>query len=66
MGSQSCWEWMYCGAERGCPAYPNHGRDCWEVDGTLCRGEKQGAAQEKGQDCITLCKFMEGVFGGKI
>ncbi len=42
------------------PAYPDHGRDCWAVDGTLCRGEKQGSAEQKRQDCITLCKFMEG------
>jgi methyl-accepting chemotaxis protein len=66
MSGQPCWEYIKCGFERNCPAYPDHGRDCWTVDGTLCRGEKQGTADQKKQDCITLCKFMEGVYSGKI
>ncbi len=66
MGNTQCWEFMSCTDKEKCPAYPDHGRTCWEVPGTLCRGETQGNAEQKRQDCITLCKFIEGVLGGKL
>lgn len=66
MGTTQCWEFMNCKDKEKCPAYPDHGRDCWEVPGTLCRGEVQRDAAKKRQDCITLCKFIEGVLGGKL
>jgi methyl-accepting chemotaxis protein len=62
----SCWDYMKCGTERTCPAYPDHGRDCWKVSGTLCRGTVQGTPEEKYRDCVTLCKFLEGVISNKI
>lgn len=36
----NCWEKMWCSAEvRGkCRAYPDHGKDCWKVTGTMCGG----------------------------
>lgn len=48
----NCWEFMKCGRELGgskvkelgvCPAYPDHGRQCARVVGTLCSGEVQGS-----------------------
>ncbi len=66
MAQTSCWEFMKCSTKEKCPAFPDKGRSCWEVAGTLCRGEKQGTAEQKRQDCVTLCKFMEGVLGGTI
>ncbi len=53
--------------QREVSGIPDHGRSsCWDVGGTLCRGEKQGSPEEKRRDCITLCKFLEGVLGGTI
>ncbi len=66
MAGMNCWEYINCGSQQKCPAFPDNGRECWSVTGTLCRGEVQGTAEEKRRDCITLCKFLEGVMGGKI
>ncbi len=66
MSEKKCWEYSNCKYHATCPAYPDRGRDCWEVPGTLCRGHTQGTPEQKRQDCITLCKFMEGVLGGKV
>lgn len=61
----NCWEFMKCGLEAGganvaefgvCPAYPNHGTDCLRIAGTLCRGEVQGTAASKLEDCMQ-CEF---------
>ena len=38
----TCWEFLTCGVIENCPAYPDHGYDCWTVEGTLCGGERQG------------------------
>ena len=41
----NCWEFMKCGREVGgknaglfgvCPAFPNNGNSCSEVEGTFC------------------------------
>jgi hypothetical protein len=66
MAETPCWDFTKCKDKERCPAYPDRGRDCWDVEGTLCRGVLQGTAEEKRQNCICLCQFMEGVMGGKI
>ncbi len=54
--AKNCWEFKNCGREKGglkaselgiCPAFPDHGRDCWAVAGTLCGGKVQGTTAEK-------------------
>ncbi|MCP4649126.1 MAG: hypothetical protein GY853_03465 [PVC group bacterium] len=30
-----CWEYMRCGEEKACPAYPDHGEECWFHAGTM-------------------------------
>lgn len=66
MAQTKCWEYMKCVSRDKCPAFPDHGRDCWEISGTLCKGEKPLTKVEKRHDCVTLCKFMEGVLGGTL
>ena len=39
----NCWELLKCGKESNCPAYPDHGRECYAVTGTMCNGKQQGA-----------------------
>ena len=55
-----CWEAKKCGREVGganaaefgvCPAYPDHGEDCWIIAGTLCGGKVQGSFAEKIGNC---------------
>ncbi len=63
----NCWDATNCGREKMCPAYPSHGRTCFGITGTLCRGEKQGSYLEKISKCRETCFFyacvmeMEGV-----
>lgn len=35
----NCWEHNDCPPEtcRSCPAYPDMGKECWKVTGTLCQ-----------------------------
>jgi len=55
-----CWEFMHCGRDKDgsvkCPAYPNFGRSCWAVAGTLCSGKVQGSYAAKLEDC-RKCAF---------
>ncbi len=60
-----CWEFMKCGRENGgakdkefgvCPAYPDHGKNCVRVVGTLCHGKVQGSFAAKLHDCMR-CDF---------
>lgn len=46
-----CWKYKQCGREVGgfnskklgiCPAYPDHGKHCARIAGTLCSGKVQG------------------------
>jgi response regulator RpfG family c-di-GMP phosphodiesterase len=62
---QNCWEFMKCGREVGgakvqglgvCPAYPDHGRHCARLVGTLCGGEVQGSFARKFVNC-RKCPF---------
>jgi hypothetical protein len=68
-----CWERKGCGREAGgtraaelgvCPAYPDHGRDCWMKAGTLCGGEVQGTYAEKLGNCLQ-CEFYDRVMSGE-
>jgi hypothetical protein len=62
----NCWEQMKCGREAGgakvkelgvCPAYPNHGKNCVSVPGTLCDGKSaQNNFTSKLINCMQ-CEF---------
>lgn len=61
----NCWEFKKCGRENGgvnsdelgvCPAYPNNGKSCARVAGTLCGGEIQGTFAMKLHNCMQ-CAF---------
>lgn len=60
----NCWEFLNCEKTKECPAYPDHGRDCFAVSGTLCYGFKQGDYEEKIEHCRTNCDFYSGKMGG--
>jgi hypothetical protein len=66
----NCWEYKKCGREKGgenadelgiCPAYPNHGKHCARVAGTLCDGEVQGIFARKLGDCMK-CDFYKSEY----
>jgi hypothetical protein len=60
MASTKFWEFMRCGKEVGCPAYPDHGFQCWNVAGTLCRSERQGNYEQKVGACRQKCEYYSG------
>jgi hypothetical protein len=64
--AQMCWDIMKCGKERDCPAYPSMGFSCWSVEGTLCRGTRQGGYSDKIGDCRSSCQYYNGVMVGSI
>ncbi len=49
----TCWEMKNCPPERrnSCPAYPEHGGQCWMVTATLCGGKEQGSYHDKMANC---------------
>jgi hypothetical protein len=60
-----CWEFKKCGREGGgvktkelgvCSAYPDHGKHCARVAGTLCGGKVQGSFAMKLSNCMR-CDF---------
>jgi signal transduction histidine kinase len=59
-----CWEIMRCGVEKSgnaadrCPAFPNYGRICWSVAGTLSETKVHCSVAEKIGDC-RKCTFYE-------
>ncbi|PKN07766.1 MAG: methyl-accepting chemotaxis protein [Deltaproteobacteria bacterium HGW-Deltaproteobacteria-8] len=64
--SQECWEFKRCGREKGgakaaemgiCPAWPEHGKDCAIVQGTLCGGIVQGDYASKIAQCAKCDYF---------
>ncbi len=65
MSVAPCWEFLNCGKEADCPAHPDHGKKCWEVEGTLCRGERQGNYEQKIGACRTNCAYYKKVIMGK-
>ena len=56
-----CWSFMNCPPERQvqCPAFPNNGRTCWDIDYTWCDGQMQGKALEKTKKCTQCRVYME-------
>jgi hypothetical protein len=65
---RNCWEFMNCGREMAgekaaelgvCPAWPNHGRVCAHVIGTLCGGQVEGCCAATISDCRD-CDFFKG------
>jgi hypothetical protein len=50
--SLNCWEFNNCPHVLSCPTYPEHGRHCAHVAGTLCRGETQGFYAMKLASCL--------------
>jgi PAS domain S-box-containing protein len=56
-----CWSIMECPPERQvqCPAFPNNGRNCWDIDYTWCDGQMQGKALEKTKKCTQCSVSME-------
>ncbi len=63
MNPQNCWEHRGCGKEKTCPAYPDHGRACFAVTGTLCRGERQPSYESKIAKCRATCPFYKDIMG---
>jgi len=70
----NCWEFKRCGREKGgvkvaelgvCPAWPNHGRACAYVAGTLCGGQVQGSFASKVANCMQCDFFKSGNFDAK-
>jgi len=61
MQTSYCWSIMNCPPERQvqCPAFPNHGRKCWDIDYTWCNGQMQGDALAKIDKCSQCLVFGE-------
>jgi hypothetical protein len=66
----NCWEFMKCGREFGglkayefgvCQAYPNDGKQCAKIAGTVCGGKVQGTFAMKIFDCVT-CDFYKSKY----
>lgn len=66
MAGMPCWDHHKCGQKVDCPAYPDNGFNCWLVEGTLCRGERQPAYERKIESCRALCDYYMGVMDGSI
>lgn len=69
----NCWELKGCGREKDgahvaqlgvCPAWPDHGRDCWLAAGTLCGGVLQGTYAEKLGNCL-VCDVYQKLMCGE-
>jgi len=61
----NCWEMKNCGRQQGgdkaaelgvCAAWPNDGKRCARVAGTLCGGQVQGSFATKLVSCMK-CEF---------
>jgi methyl-accepting chemotaxis protein len=66
MPGMQCWKVMKCSQEGECPAYPERGFECWNVEGTLCRGERQQGYSQKIGDCRTKCEYYNKVMNGTV
>ena len=60
------WDHLNCSVKADCPAHPDKGYECWRVEGTLCRGEKQPDYHSKVGACGTQCSYYNGVMTGAI
>ncbi len=56
----TCWSEKEC-TKSDCPAYSSHDRQCWQIEGTLCRDEVQGSYYKKIEDCKE-CLFYKQAF----
>jgi PAS domain S-box-containing protein len=56
-----CWSIMDCPPERQvqCPAFPNNGRKCWDIDYTWCDGQMQGKVADKTEKCSQCRVYIE-------
>ncbi len=66
MAGTTCWEYQKCSVKDECPAYPSKGCQCWNVEGTLCRGERQGSYAQKVGACRVTCNYYNGVMTGAV
>ncbi|XOF35130.1 MAG: two-CW domain-containing protein [Candidatus Electrothrix sp. YB6] len=66
----NCWKYKQCGREEGgvhaeekgvCPAYPDHGKHCAHIAGTLCGGKVQGEFVMKLLSCMK-CDFYQSKY----
>ncbi len=62
----NCWQYKKCGREKECPAYPDHGRNCFAVTGSWCGGVEQGSCAEKIQKCRETCAFYKWIMDGTL
>ena len=62
----NCWDHTHCTDAEKCPAYPGRGWECWNVEGTLCRGEKQGGYHFKIEECRRNCPYYDAMMHGRI
>ncbi|MBI5603400.1 MAG: hypothetical protein HY879_08580 [Deltaproteobacteria bacterium] len=69
----NCWEFKNCGRQLGgikaqelgvCPAFPNHGKHCAWIAGTLCGGKVQGKFAMKVASCMQ-CDFYKSPYYDK-
>lgn len=73
VGEMNCWEYQKCGKEPGCPAYPDHGRECYKVQGTHCYGEATKVSlnkvvyysMHKIENCKHSCEFYRHLQSGQ-
>jgi len=69
----NCWDFMSCGRQKGgakeeelgvCPAYPDHGKHCARIAGTICGGVVQGVFAAKLFNCLK-CDFYNSEYYDK-
>ncbi len=53
-----CYEVLSC-MKNGCPCYGRGAARCWQMEGTFCGGEVQGAFAQKIKNCVECPVFME-------
>jgi len=58
MEQVNCWEYHRCTIYGYCPANPDHGNECWKIEGTLCSGRPQPAHSG---NCVHSCTFFKEV-----
>ena len=71
---KNCWEVLKCERQKGgkkveefgvCCAYPDNGRNCWMIAGTLCEGQTDGSFAQRLGNC-RKCEFYQKVMMGEI
>ena len=74
IGLVNCWEFLKCGREKGglyeyelgvCPAWPDNGKNCAEIPGTLCDRKVAGSFALKIADCTRCEFFISGHYEGR-